>query len=177
MSKIEKVFALVASIESEVGECFARDSKISDKLVQRVNESSSQLASFSLEASKASVASAAIVALGFVGGLINRDIEGRKSQKLVDGGAYAMIDLMAQQIALKSQLGSMLEVSATAARWDGFLMNLRELIKGSTKLEVVAVNLSAFGSVAGSVLNVLEESAVKGGLNGALRSEVAALAA
>ncbi len=175
MSNREKVFSLVASIESDIAECFAGSGEIS--LKEKLAGVTKQLHGVTGQAASAEFSAAVILALGIVGGLINKDIESRKSQKLVDGGAYAMIDLMAQQIALKSQLGYMLEVPATPARWDGFLANVKELLRGATRLDVVGAQLAKFGELASHGMSLLEDSAADSSFRGALKREVCALAA
>jgi hypothetical protein len=171
MQKSEMIFSAVAKIESEVLSSWA-----SGNLAAKLSESRSKLeGDFNNE--KSAIISAAVIALGLVGGVINKEIDTRKAQKLVDGGAYVMIDLMAQQIALKSHLANLVSGAASAARWEGLLLNLKELVRGASRLESLSTQLDKFGHLASFALVCLEQSGAAGGLNGALKHEVSALAA
>jgi hypothetical protein len=171
MQRSEMIFSAVAKIESDVASSWS-----AANLAAKLSDSRTSLEA-DLGKEKGAVISAAIVALGLVGGVINKEIETRKVQKLVDGGAYVMIDLMAQQIALKSGLANLASGSASAARWEGLLLNLKELVRGTSRLESMSGQLDKLGHLASFALIALEQSGAAAGLNGALKHEVSALAA
>jgi hypothetical protein len=170
MQNTEFVFTAVAKIESDVTTSWG-DSTLGAKLAALSGAEASQIKT------NKTLVSSSLLALGLVGGVINKEIAFRKSQKLVDGGAYVMIDLMAQQIALKSQLANLISASSNGARWEGFVMNLRELVIGASKLESLGSQLEGYGQLASAALKGLSSGMESAGIMGALRHEVAALAA
>ncbi|MDZ4787149.1 MAG: hypothetical protein SGJ02_13840 [bacterium] len=105
----------------------------------------------SLPSEHQSFFSLAILSLAGISALIEKDVNLRKSAKLVDGGAYELMDLVSKQIACTSSLDQFLKFysempsSMLLARKEAFLLNLKEVILDLSKLSSLSADLAKCG--------------------------------
>lgn len=120
-----------------------------------------------------------IVGIGIVGGLINADVSARKNQKIVDGGVYVLVDLLAQQIACKTFLADLAarNTGATKARWESFCINLRELIQGGMRIESIGRELGKYGVFSSFIFGSLSDYETSLKLRNSIGAEIVAMAA
>lgn len=175
MASNELVFSLAAFAEGEFSSVWSNTDLKSSLLAFSIKLEEK----LQIKTNYKTLAATGILALGVVGGLINRDVTARKSQKLVDGSTYVLIDLIAQQIACKSLLASLVDEGdrASKTRWESFCLNLKELIQSGVKIESVNGELGKYGLFLTYVVSTLSELEGSLKIRHAISGEIASMAA